>query len=667
MMTLNGVIHMMRFPAGAILRPTKSSKMVGAIGLLAIICTLLVLGSVPVGDGQETGPADHLKAAALQDTTPPNANAGPDKSVIQNLQFTFNGSLSNDTGSGIASYVWTFVYDNVTVTLVGEYANFTFAIPGIYTVTLNVTDNDSNSDTDTMRVTVAADTLSPLAVTEPVKNGFPGLPVKFNASLSFDSYGQIINYSWSFDDNGPRVIYGKVAYYSFDQTGNYTVVLNITDTGLNWNRTTVKVYIRADTEKPKLPKMDVLNKTAYVGSRVVLNGNSTTDNSKVIVNYTWSFVYNGSEVQLYGPIANWWFNKTGDYLITFGATDYYGNSNTTTFHVKIKRTPTFLDKNWQGLTVAIIIIGFVSYEAVSKYRRDNTLLTKTDMDKLKLEMKRMRKIMQLFKATWMGKVGMIIIITFLLIVVYATLFMPYDPNTGSPNVLADSTWQHPFGTDQMGRDVLTRTAHGTQASLTIGFVAMAISMIIGTVYGLASGYWGGWRDEVLMRINDVFLSIPWLVLMIVIAAIWGSQDLFSVIIVIGVTGWSTTARIVRAQVLSLKERMFVERAKAIGSGEWHIIRTHILPNVVPLIFANAILTIAISILSESTLSFLGLGPQDVETWGRILEDAYAQSAALAGPFMFIIMPGLCIVIVVLGFTFIGYAMDEVLNPKLRKR
>ena len=667
MMTLNKVSHMMRLTAGAILRPRKASKMVGAIGLVALICALLVLSSVTVGDGRETGPTDHVKAAALQDTTPPNANAGPDKSVWQNLQFTFNGSLSNDTDSGIASYVWTFVYDNATVTLVGEYANFTFAIPGMYTATLNVIDNDGNSATDTMRVTVMADTSPPFAVTEPVKNGFPGLPVKFNASLSFDSVGQIINYSWSFNDSGLHVLYGKVAYYPFGNIGNYTVVLNITDTGLNWNRTTVKVYIRADTEKPKLPKMDVLNKTAYIGSKVVLNGNSTTDNCKVIVNYTWSFVYNGSEVQLYGPITSWWFNKTGDYVITFGATDYYGNSNTTTFHVKIKKIPTFLDKNWLWLSILTIILGLISYETVSKYRRDHTLLTKTDRDKLSLEIRRMRKIVKLFMATWMGKVGMIIIIAFLVIAAYATLFMPYDQNAGTSNVLADSTWQHPFGTDQMGRDVLTRTAHGTKASLIVGFVAMAISMIIGTVYGLASGYWGGWRDEVLMRINDVFLSIPWLVLMIVIAAVLGKRDLFSVIIVIGVTGWSTTTRIVRAQVLSLKERMFVERAKAIGSGEWHIIRTHILPNVVPLIFANAILTIAISILSESTLSFLGLGPQDVETWGRILEDAYAQSAALAGPYAFIIMPGLCIVVVVLGFTFIGYAMDEVLNPKLRKR
>jgi len=288
-------------------------------------------------------------------------------------------------------------------------------------------------------------------------------------------------------------------------------------------------------------------------------------------------------------------------------------------------------------------------------------------DKAGLSMRNIGRTTDLFMATWMGKIGTGILVFFLGIVVFTELFVPYDPGDFTTDKLLDPSLEHPFGTDQVGRDVLTRTLHGTKASLMVGFTAMIISMGLGTIVGLASGYWGGWRDEVIMRVNDVFLSVPWLVLMIVIASIWGAQDLTSVIVVIGVTGWSTTARIVRSQVLSLKAMQFIERAKALGAGDWHIIRRHIFPNVVPLIFANAILTIAISILSESTLSFLGLGPQDVETWGRVLEDAYNNNVALAGPFMFIIMPGICIVVVVLGFTFIGYAMDEILNPKLRKR
>jgi len=270
-------------------------------------------------------------------------------------------------------------------------------------------------------------------------------------------------------------------------------------------------------------------------------------------------------------------------------------------------------------------------------------------------------------ANWMGKAGIAIIIFFIGLAVYAQLFMPFDRTEVSVDRLADPSPEHLLGTDQLGRDVLTRIAHGTKASLTIGLVAMAISMGMGTVVGLVSGYSGGWRDEVIMRVNDVFLSIPWLVLMIVIVAVLGEQSMMVIIIVIGATGWSTTARIVRSQVLSLKARQFVERAKAIGAGDWHVMRHHIFPNVVPLIFANAILTIAIAILSESTLSFLGLGPNDVETWGRILEDAFGEDVQVVGPYTFIIVPGLCIVFVVLAFTFVGYAMDEVLNPKLRRR
>lgn len=288
-------------------------------------------------------------------------------------------------------------------------------------------------------------------------------------------------------------------------------------------------------------------------------------------------------------------------------------------------------------------------------------------DKLGLVARSTGKSTDLFLKTWMGRAGLAIIGFFVFAVIYADVAVPYDRFNTSNDILQGSSWEHPFGTDDVGRDVFARTIHGAKASLTVGFVAMALSMGLGTIVGLASGYWGGWRDEVIMRINDVFLSIPWLVLMIVIASIWGRQDLFSVIVVIGITGWSTTARIVRAQVLTLKSRQFVERARAIGSGDWHIIGKHIFPNVVPLIFANAILTVAIAILSESTLSWLNLGPQDVETWGKILEDAWTVHAELGGPYAFTVMPGLCIVFVVLGFTFIGYAMDEVLNPKLRQR
>jgi peptide/nickel transport system permease protein len=288
-------------------------------------------------------------------------------------------------------------------------------------------------------------------------------------------------------------------------------------------------------------------------------------------------------------------------------------------------------------------------------------------DKLSLWSRGVGKNTDLLMAKWMGRVGLVIILFFVLFGVVGSALVPYDQNQGSTDIQQPSSWEHWFGTDNSGRDVFAQTVHGTTASLLVGFVAMAISMFIGTVVGLASGYWGGWRDEVIMRINDVFLSVPWLVLMIVIASIWGRQDLLAVIVVIGISSWSATARIVRSQVLTLKTRQFVERAKAIGSGEWHVIRKHVFPNVMPLIFANAILSVAMAILSEATLSFLRLGPQDVETWGKILQEASNWNAASVGPYAWIIMPGLFIVLTILGFTLMSYAMDEVLNPKLKER
>jgi peptide/nickel transport system permease protein len=193
---------------------------------------------------------------------------------------------------------------------------------------------------------------------------------------------------------------------------------------------------------------------------------------------------------------------------------------------------------------------------------------------------------------------------------------------------------------------------------------------LGSLVGLLSGFWGGWRDEVLMRLTDVFLVLPWLVLMIVLAAVLpGGDSVTKVIIVIGITGWSGTARIVRAQVLSVKKRAFVERARAAGAGDLHIVRKHIFPNVFPIIFANAILTVALSILSESALSFIQLGPvaEEVVTWGNMLDDAINSGAMENGFYLWVMVPGFCIVFIVLGFTFIGYALDEIFNPRLRKR
>jgi peptide/nickel transport system permease protein len=203
--------------------------------------------------------------------------------------------------------------------------------------------------------------------------------------------------------------------------------------------------------------------------------------------------------------------------------------------------------------------------------------------------------------------------------------------------------------------------------MIVGIFSAVIASVLGAAIGLYSGYVGGRKDEIIMRANDVVLSIPWLVLMIIVAAMIGKITLLGIILIIGLTGWSPTARMVRAQVLSIRERQYIERARAIGASDLGIIRRHVLPNSFPLVFANTILTVAVSILSEAVLSFLGMRPVGTTTWGTMLDYASSAGAFSIGLHWWIIAPGMCIVLVVLGFTLLGYALDDILNPKLRKR
>ncbi len=227
--------------------------------------------------------------------------------------------------------------------------------------------------------------------------------------------------------------------------------------------------------------------------------------------------------------------------------------------------------------------------------------------------------------------------------------------------------QHILGVSYYGDDIYSQVIWGTQVSFIVGVLSALIASVVGTAVGLVSGYVGGWVDEVIMRFNDIVLSIPWLVLMIVVAAIIGNIELVGMTLIIGLTGWSITARVIRAQVLSVKERMFVERARMIGSSNFHIMVRHIFPNAFPLIFANTILTIAVSILSEAVLAFLGLSGLNYMSWGKIIEEANSQNAMINGNPLWMIVPGMCIVVLVLGFYLFGYALDEILNPRLRRR
>lgn len=288
--------------------------------------------------------------------------------------------------------------------------------------------------------------------------------------------------------------------------------------------------------------------------------------------------------------------------------------------------------------------------------------------KKEAKLRKIRKFIENFKANKMGMIGAIILGIFLFLAIFGPAVYPYDPMKfgTAKDVMAPPAPGRILGSDDMGRDVLGGLISGTRISLTVGILATVISMFVGTIIGVASGYYGGKIDIILMRFTDMFLVIPWLPLMLVLAAILGSS-IWNIILVIGLTSWAGTARVVRAQALSIKERQFIERAKSIGADDRHIMIKHILPNVFPLVFANTILVSAVAILSETTLSFLGMGDPTHPSWGMMLHFAFESGAASVGAFWFLLPPGLCVVAVVLAFTFLGYAFDEILNPKLERR
>jgi peptide/nickel transport system permease protein len=241
-----------------------------------------------------------------------------------------------------------------------------------------------------------------------------------------------------------------------------------------------------------------------------------------------------------------------------------------------------------------------------------------------------------------------------------------DVTKASGPLLGPPSSQYWLGTDENGRSVLTLLIWGARISLFVGLMATLISMIIGTVIGLVSGYFGGWVGRITFRVTEWCLVIPFIPLAIVLATVLG-RGLFNIVIVIGVTSWPGTALLIRSQTLSIKERAYIERAKAIGAGRWHQMSRHVLPNVMPMVFANTTLTVAIAILSETTLSFLGLGDPTRVSWGTMLDDAYHAGAITTGCWWYVLPPGICVVLVVLAFTLIGQALEEILNPRLRAR
>jgi peptide/nickel transport system permease protein len=263
-----------------------------------------------------------------------------------------------------------------------------------------------------------------------------------------------------------------------------------------------------------------------------------------------------------------------------------------------------------------------------------------------------------------GVAGLIILIAFVVVALLAPVLYSndiLDVTKATGPVMRGPSHAYPLGTDESGRSVLGLLVWGSRISLIVGVAATVISMVIGTLVGIASGHYTNWFGAVLERLTDWFLVIPFLPLAIVLATVLGAS-LLNVIVVIGVTSWPGTARLVRAQTLSVEGRPYLERARVLGGGNWHQMTKHVLPNVMPLVLANTTLTVAIAILSETTLTFLGLGDPLHTSWGTMLENAFSSGAITLGAWWYLIPPGLCVVIVVLAFTLVGRTLEAIVDP-----
>ncbi|MBU4582362.1 MAG: ABC transporter permease, partial [Proteobacteria bacterium] len=241
---------------------------------------------------------------------------------------------------------------------------------------------------------------------------------------------------------------------------------------------------------------------------------------------------------------------------------------------------------------------------------------------------------------------------------------PYDPNAiDLKNVLAPPSGGNPFGTDPLGRDVLSRMIWGAEISLKVGFVATGIAILIGTMLGAVAGYYGRWVDAVIMRFVDIMLCFPAFFLILAVIALL-EPSIWNIMIVIGLTGWMGVTRLVRADFISLKERDFVQAARVIGAGDLRIIFLHILPNAMASVLVTATLGVAGAILTESALSFLGIGVQPpTPSWGNILT-AGKDNIDIAWWLSF--YPGLAILITVLGYNLLGEGIRDALDPRLRR-
>ena len=261
-------------------------------------------------------------------------------------------------------------------------------------------------------------------------------------------------------------------------------------------------------------------------------------------------------------------------------------------------------------------------------------------------------------------VGMAVLAVFVLGAMFAPVLMPHDP------------WQHfaPFtgpsgthllGTDDVGRDIFSELILGARVSLTVGFMAALLAVSIGVLVGLLAGFRRGYLDEILMGLTDVVLVIPALPLVILVSVYLG-PGIWHTILVIGLVFWPSTARVIRSQVLSVRQSGYVESARALGASDRWLMRRHVLPNVLPMVLAKFVLTVAAAMLMEASLSFLGLGDPMAKSWGMMLHYAFARGGFIREMWWWYLPPGLCISLCILALTLISFGIEEGSDPRLRR-
>ena len=277
-----------------------------------------------------------------------------------------------------------------------------------------------------------------------------------------------------------------------------------------------------------------------------------------------------------------------------------------------------------------------------------------------------RRFARLNATTVIGAIGLIIVAVLVLVAIFAPALAPYDPTERVGRPFATPSAEHPLGTNDIGQDLLSELIYGTRVSLTVGLVAATVALLIGTTVGIIAGFYPRLLGSVLMRIVDIVLILPFLPLLIILAAYLG-RSLLNTVLVIGILIWAGSARVIRSQVLSLTQRDYVVAARAMGARDLHIIVKHILPLTLLLAIGEFVQATAGAILLEASLSFLGLGDPLQKSWGSILYWAQVRGAFLTPAWQWwVLPPGLMIMAAALGFALIGFALEQRVNPRLRQ-